>query len=263
MPMLEPGSSTTSPVAFLVSDAANPQFSACQPDSWNDEDPARQFHFSPAVCPSDWTYYSVRRIFPTAASQKDHSTAYCCARFVHEHPRLHFQTGSLIRSHNFSGYDLWDTWLDFPITSLARPCYQYIEAGATRITIPIESSGTGTTRVFKKGYMAHEAWAISWAAENTAGMSPALPALDSVHDIATWVPGQSVTSFPQPKSQNDSVLVGLGKFYYIGLPLICVAALAGGICCCITVRRSKRREAAKLEQWRLEHPTGMFRTTSR
>lgn len=92
LPILRPagGSSTISPVAFLISDAANPQFSACQPNGWNDGDAASQFHFSPAVCPSDWTYYEIRRTSSKAGKGNldPYSTAYCCARFVHKRPQL-------------------------------------------------------------------------------------------------------------------------------------------------------------------------------
>ncbi|KAJ5867697.1 hypothetical protein N7534_002250 [Penicillium rubens] len=246
LPILRPagGSSTISPVAFLISDAANPQFSACQPNGWNDGDAASQFHFSPAVCPSDWTYYEIRRTSSKAGKGNldPYSTAYCCA----------------------SGYQLWNTLTSFLtpfyVTSLPTPCYQYVHAGSTSITVSMSPSGTETTKIFTEGYIAHAAWGISWAASDTASMSPALPLLDSEQYIPTWVPGQSVTAPSEPKSQNDSALTALGYLLMVGLPLIGVAIIACAVWCCFTIRRARRREAPQLEQWRLEHPTSIFRT---
>jgi hypothetical protein len=67
--------STTVFVARLaVSDAADPRFTTCQPPGWASVVPESRFSFSPAVCPSGWTAYSLN----TAEAV---TTAYCCARY--------------------------------------------------------------------------------------------------------------------------------------------------------------------------------------
>ncbi|KAJ5165024.1 uncharacterized protein N7500_006854 [Penicillium coprophilum] len=221
------GPSTISSAAFLISDVANRHFSACQPNGWDNQDPASQFHFSPAVCTSYWTYYEMMRTSTDFGNGTlaPYSTAYCCA-------------------------------------SLTAPCYRYIDAGWTSTTVTVWSTGTKTTKVFSEGYMAHAAWEISWAASDTASMSPTPPSLDSGEYFSTWVPGQAlITPTPEPtKHQTDKSLTKLLNFYMIGLPLIGVAVIACGIWCCCMVRRAKRRETFQLEQWRLEHPTSISQT---
>lgn len=66
--------STSTTITVLASDAAAPAFSSCQPSGW-DRDAGRDdmLSFSPAVCPSNWTYYEM-------STKKHHSTAYCCAK---------------------------------------------------------------------------------------------------------------------------------------------------------------------------------------
>ncbi|KAJ5836481.1 hypothetical protein N7447_002507 [Penicillium robsamsonii] len=224
------GSSTISPVAFLISDVADPHFSACQPNGWDHRDPASQFHFSPAVCPSYWTYFEMRRTSTKFGNENlaYYSTAYCCA----------------------SDYQLWDRYQSSPITSLTAPYYRYTEAGWTSTTVTIWSTGTKTTKVFTEGYMAHAVWEISWAASDTVSMSPTLPPLDSGEYFSTWVLGQSLTmpSLEPTKDQNDPTLTTLGYFLMVGLPLIGVEIIACSVWCCFTIRRANRREAAQLKQ---------------
>jgi hypothetical protein len=73
----------SSSAAILVSDAAASSFSSCQPSGWDQETSSR-FHFSPAVCPSEWTYYSMGPITISSATVSPSviTTAYCCARFA-------------------------------------------------------------------------------------------------------------------------------------------------------------------------------------
>lgn len=65
------GTATT--VTILASDAADARFAACQPSGWDNAVPTERFAFSPAVCPSGWTYYFM-------AATKSYSTAFCCTR---------------------------------------------------------------------------------------------------------------------------------------------------------------------------------------
>ena len=53
------------------------QVKSCYPSSWDSVAPESRLGFSPAVCPSGWTYYRVAKHNQAA------STAYCCDRLVY------------------------------------------------------------------------------------------------------------------------------------------------------------------------------------
>jgi len=78
------GSSLT--LTILASDAANPRFTSCQPQGWATNIPARRFSYSPAVCPSGWTYRGMEET--TKINDRGHhianifSTAICCDRYA-------------------------------------------------------------------------------------------------------------------------------------------------------------------------------------
>lgn len=65
--------------AFLASDADDERFTSCQPPGWASVVPASRFSFSPAVCPSNWTYYDMAS---TTNAGTTFTTAYCCAGCV-------------------------------------------------------------------------------------------------------------------------------------------------------------------------------------
>lgn len=66
-------------VAILVSNVDDERFPSCQPSGWDSVILTSRFSFSPAVCPSDWTYY---RMASEAKAETTSTTAYCCARCV-------------------------------------------------------------------------------------------------------------------------------------------------------------------------------------
>lgn len=70
-------------IAALASAEAHESFASCQPSGWDRNGDG--FTFSPAVCPSDWTYYAMASTESVVTeSEKNsvstYSTAYCCAR---------------------------------------------------------------------------------------------------------------------------------------------------------------------------------------
>lgn len=78
-------SGVSTSVTILVSDAADEGFASCQPSGWDSIVPANRFSFSPAVCPSGWTYYAMASTVSVADNGRDESTfstAYCCARYI-------------------------------------------------------------------------------------------------------------------------------------------------------------------------------------
>ncbi|OBT84624.1 hypothetical protein VE02_05443 [Pseudogymnoascus sp. 03VT05] len=51
---------TTTTLTILYSDPNNAGFTQCQPPGWDSVVPESRFHFSPAVCPDQWTAYALR-----------------------------------------------------------------------------------------------------------------------------------------------------------------------------------------------------------
>jgi hypothetical protein len=66
----------------LVSDPADERFATCQPPGWDSNESASRFSFSPAVCPSEWTYHQMatERYPGDGQHVYTHTTAYCCSR---------------------------------------------------------------------------------------------------------------------------------------------------------------------------------------
>jgi hypothetical protein len=60
-------------IEALVQDASDPRYPSCQPPGWAAKPTHYQYWFSPAVCPSGWTAYSLRKLDPV-------THAYCCSR---------------------------------------------------------------------------------------------------------------------------------------------------------------------------------------
>ncbi|KFX87783.1 hypothetical protein O988_09293 [Pseudogymnoascus sp. VKM F-3808] len=91
-------------VAFLASDADDERFTSCQPPGWASVVPASRFSFSPAVCPSNWTYYDMAS---TTNAGTTFTTAYCCASEFY--PRSYY--------------------LDPPYLATGVPCWRDARAG--------------------------------------------------------------------------------------------------------------------------------------
>ncbi|KFZ20633.1 hypothetical protein V502_03115 [Pseudogymnoascus sp. VKM F-4520 (FW-2644)] len=204
VPLRVSGVSTS--VTILVSDAADERFASCQPSGWDSIVPASCFSFSPAVCPSGWTYYAMASTVSVADNGRDESTfstAYCCA----------------------SGHSLGTGLSDFPIATMTPPCYRRVDAGEVSIMGTL-SHGAGSTRLFTEGIQAHQAWHISWGASDTSTLTPSLPELTSKKLIPTWVPGETIEKGMYDRDHGDDEAVpGLNKLsrdLAIALPLIFV-----------------------------------------
>lgn len=86
---LPPWREISGTVTILASDAADERFASCQPSGWDNGGESSILHFSPAVCPSGWTYFNMQQGRDyTTLSLKDlllastSSYAYCCSRYV-------------------------------------------------------------------------------------------------------------------------------------------------------------------------------------
>jgi len=67
---------TTTTLQVTAPDEGDDRFSSCQPPGWDSGPTESPFSFSPAVCPSGWTAYSLSTTLSTI------TIAYCCDRCV-------------------------------------------------------------------------------------------------------------------------------------------------------------------------------------
>ncbi|KAG2027134.1 hypothetical protein GB937_000872 [Aspergillus fischeri] len=208
---------------ILISDPADERFASCQPPGWDSNSTAR-FSFSPAVCPSAWTYHQM------ATDRFDYrrSTAYCCSRSN--------------------------------LYNIKASCYRTLTPGETTITGTL-SHGEGAQVLFTDGIQVHQAWAISWAGSDTATMSPSLPLLTNSMIVPTWVPGEIIPPGRYDRGYEGSDMPGwepILRFIMIGVPIIGVALLAACVWCCIWRWRVRREE--RQQRGVLANPQGI-RTT--
>ncbi|KFY35215.1 hypothetical protein V495_08046, partial [Pseudogymnoascus sp. VKM F-4514 (FW-929)] len=151
-------------VAFLASDVDDERFTSCQPPGWASVVPASRFSFSPAVCPSNWTYYDMAS---TTNAGTTFTTAYCCA----------------------SGFYPRSAYSDPTYLATGVPCFREASAG------DVSTTGSLLDQV-------HEAWHISWAASDTSTLSPTLPEITADMLIGAWVPGESIIPGKYDRESN-------------------------------------------------------------
>ncbi|KAH8894661.1 hypothetical protein GQ53DRAFT_839647 [Thozetella sp. PMI_491] len=217
------GAPTT--MTILASNAADARFASCQPSGWATDLPARHFTFSPAVCPSSWTYWAMREtetIDSQAHTGSTFSTAYCCA----------------------SGYTLKTSNIVIP--TMAAPCVRSFSAGDHTTITATEGGGASQTTAITDGWMIHDAWQVSWAASDTSTLSPSLPTLTSSKFLMTWVPGQTVAPGEgdlQPKDPpEDSTITGAKWFGMVGVPILAALGIGGAVWYCIVRRRKAAQQ---------------------
>ncbi|KLU87057.1 hypothetical protein MAPG_06062 [Magnaporthiopsis poae ATCC 64411] len=206
---------TTTTFPIVASDTADPRFGKCQPPGWGGA-----FTFSPAVCPSDWTAYSLGTTYTPATagsspstSNRDVSTAYCCARgFTLGYPAPYMT--SALEAQGVTG----------------KACVQSIQATPD-------------------GLRFHRAWQIRWEATDTMSLSPTPPALTCPDRmLSSWVPGSSVTERDcDPVQRTDGYNFNSPVMYFlmIGVPIIVVVLVAT---CCFFCCRHRRVERRKREE---------------
>ncbi|KAK2005998.1 hypothetical protein LZ32DRAFT_611622 [Colletotrichum eremochloae] len=93
--------------------------------------------------------------------------------------------------------------------------------------------------------MVHEAWVVTWAASDTATLTPKLPTLTSSMLVPTWTPGERIPDGqwdnPQRLSSERWLEGSLLYFLIIGMPIIGALMIASCIWCCVRSCKKKRR----------------------
>ncbi|KAF4471174.1 hypothetical protein FALBO_1917 [Fusarium albosuccineum] len=224
----------SSAVLALVSEP----ISTCYPSGWDDTEAGSRFSFSPAVCPSGWVYWKMARETDSSPAT---STAYCCE----------------------SGYtfDWFGGAQQLASTLVPNQCARWVKSTTGMsdedgtITATASDIEQNDSVITPDGtLMVHQAWAISWAASDTAHLSPQPPALYSGETVASWDPHESVPSDrPVEEPVNDHVNMYISNsavwFLMVGLPIIAVLLISSCCWCCIRNRRKekRRRQAAAMD----------------
>ncbi|WQF78890.1 hypothetical protein CDEST_03904 [Colletotrichum destructivum] len=98
--------------------------------------------------------------------------------------------------------------------------------------------------------MVHDPWAVTWAASDTATLTPKLPALTNSVALPTWTPGQVIPDsvYEPPRAHNDGLQISQSAYLFIciGIPLITAAMIGSCIGCCVQSCRKRRREERAL-----------------
>lgn len=95
--------------------------------------------------------------------------------------------------------------------------------------------------------MVHQPWAVTWAASDTATLTPELPTITSSMTVPTWTPGETIPDGrwdPDKQTGQDNGVQFDGDFLaiIIGLPVSGVVILGCFIGCCVRACYKRRRE---------------------
>ncbi|KZL68951.1 hypothetical protein CI238_09517 [Colletotrichum incanum] len=107
-----------------------------------------------------------------------------------------------------------------------------------------DSAASATTSQYT--VMMHEAWAVTWAASDTATLTPKLPTLTSSMVVPVWTLGQKIREGEydpvRPPSSSEYLSHGALFFLMIGMPIIGALMISSCVWCCVRKCRRKRRE---------------------
>ncbi|KAF5003265.1 hypothetical protein FDECE_10165 [Fusarium decemcellulare] len=218
---------------------------SCYPSGWDDVVPESRWNFSPAVCPSDWTYYNMGEDEAMGGFHglllqqvRFHSTLTCSLLWGGEYSNRHVYTSGYTRLND----DDWELVAHADIST--HHCGRWVQNAHEQTTKSdteaASSINTGRT------LMLQQAWSISWNASDTSTLTPKLPSLTGNMEVPTWTPGQDIPDGKYDESPVDDgpFSDGWGRFQLIGLPIIGVSFVVLGVWICM-VRYKRRKRAAR------------------
>ncbi|KAG5655222.1 hypothetical protein KAF25_001975, partial [Fusarium avenaceum] len=157
---------TTYTLPLVISEQVN----SCYPSGWDSAVPESRLCFSPAVCPSGWTYYDMEE------NRERASTAFCCD----------------------SGYSYLLT--DNIVSDIfSTACGRWMSNNTMSF-----NSDDGKSMTMENTFVVHEAWAITWMSDDTSTLTPSLPTLTNGKRVPTWTPGQVIPDGEYDGSSDDS-----------------------------------------------------------
>ncbi|OBT78200.1 hypothetical protein VF21_02708 [Pseudogymnoascus sp. 05NY08] len=222
---------TTTTLTILYSDPSSARFTQCQPPGWAQAIPESRFHFSPAVCPDQWTAYALRDLdvdIQTPSLSRHATTAYCCA----------------------SGYTLNNPQVTLPsLDDLACISAVGVPSPSTTSTTTSTLSSGPEPPPYPHGIQIHNAYQITWASTDKPTLSPTPPDFNygCSATLSVWVPGESVGSLEcNNRSDGGGAGKGVGMvFIMVGIPVIVVVFV--GAWCTYCYRSSKKKWRAEDE----------------
>lgn len=230
---------------------------SCYPSGWEGVVSDIPLRFRPGVCPDGWTYQQMGEDTWSTATITHRSmgedmqldtTAFCCDRSVSFHSSFFdcgLPPGDAISINLLSsGYTYTSS---IGSSTVGSDIWNWCSRGGWSIDTEARS---GQITEFSTDLMTiHRAWAVTWAASDTATLTPKLPTITSSMLVPTWTPGETIPDGKWDKvytsegyrSGLDS-LGNLGLFLVIGLPIFGALGIAGSIWCCVNAHRKRKRE---------------------
>ncbi|KAM3550184.1 hypothetical protein MY1884_008377 [Beauveria asiatica] len=201
--------------------------------------------YSPAVCPSGWTYYS---IMPGDYNELITVT-------VTDSPSGPYQTTSYTYQISAvccpSGFELsvltWST-----DTNIDHACSRTVTSGELSIVVTNQTDGSRTLFQGSATLMIPTPMTISWHATDASTLTPRPPDIPAYSFAPSWVPGQSVTVYDKVRyddsPRNNRLATGVFAAV-IAVPIVLFLAILGCCICCFRIRRRReKREIAKEQE---------------
>lgn len=232
---------TTYTVPLVLSEQVN----SCYPSGWDSVAPESRLCFSPAVCPSGWTYYEMEE------NREMASTAYCCDRLVctfllSDVFIFSFLVQDIDTYSTCSGYSFLQTE-NIVSDFLSTACGRWMSNNTMSF-----NSDDGKSMTVEDTFVVHEAWAITWMSDDTSTLTPSLPTLTSAKRVLTWTPGQVIPDGEYDQHPNDSVEILDSPAMWLLLVVLPVISFLGILscigCCVVSHRRTKRRQREALDR---------------
>ena len=224
---------------YTVPLAISEQVNSCYPSGWDSVVPESRLCFSPAVCPSGWTYFEM------AENTEAASTAYCCDRLVYTFTLsdvfiFSFLVQDTDTNYSLSGYSLIEDPFLSDIFSTA--CGRWMSDNTMSV-----DSGSEKAITVENTFVVHEPWVITWMSDDTSTLTPPLPALTNGKRVPTWTPAEVIPDSKYDRREDNG---SLGTSYapetvvvIIVLPVLAGVGILSCIGCCVVCRiRRKRRE---------------------
>ncbi|KAM3506076.1 hypothetical protein MY10362_002575 [Beauveria mimosiformis] len=204
--------------------------------------------YSPAVCPSGWTYYSIMPgdydelvTVTVTDSPSGASTAYQTTSYTNQISAVCCPRGFELSVLTWST----DTHID-------HACSRTVTSGELSIIVTNQTDGSPTLFQGSATLMIPTPMTVSWQATDASTLTPRPPDIPVWSFAPSWVPGQSVTVYDKVRyddsPRNNRLATGVFAAV-IAVPIVLFLAILGCCICCFRIRRRReKREIAKEQE---------------
>ncbi|KAM3512961.1 hypothetical protein MY11210_003361 [Beauveria gryllotalpidicola] len=202
--------------------------------------------YSPAVCPSGWTYYSIMpgdcsELVTVTNSPSGASSAYTASSYTNQLSAVCCPSGFALAASTWST----DTHLD-------HACSRTVTSGELSIMVTNQTDGSPTLFQGSATLIIPTPMTVSWHAADGSALTPRPPDIPVYSFVPSWVPGQSVTVYDKVRYDDSprSNRLATGVFAaVIAVPIVVFLAILGCCICCFRIRRRReKREIAKEQE---------------